>query len=134
MKSEEDIKEIQRLYKEGTPVRELARCYHVDVNTIRSQCGDVIGEPIKRLERAEILHLLYVNRYPDGQFTNIESLWMAVGEETGTYPRLSKMTRMRFGQVITNCLNDLGWERTGTNTRAYTFSKPKENKTVMLEW
>ena len=128
-----DIKEIQRLYIDGTPIRELARCYGVDANTIRYQCRGVIGEPIRRLERAEILHLIYV-RNPLEQHANLDSLWHTVEEESLTYPRLSRMTRMRFAQVITQCLKEIGWNRSGNNSRAYTFSKPEDPKPVMIEW
>ena len=131
--SEDDIREIQRLYTEGTPIRELARCYNVDANTIRYQCRGVVGEPIKRLERAEILHLIYV-RNPLTHHANIDSLWITVDDDRRFYPRLSRMTRMRFAQVISQMLNELGWERSSANSRAYTYSKPELPVPVMIEW
>ena len=131
--SKDDIKEIQRLYIDGTPLRELARCYDVDISSIRHHCKSVLGEPVRRLERAEILHLIYVKN-PLEQHANIDSLWIVVCENKEIYPRLSRMTRMRFAQVLTQCLKDLGWERSGQSSRCYTFSKPAENKEVMLAW
>lgn len=131
--SPDDIREIQRLFVDGTPIRELARCYNVDANSIRYQCRGVIGEPIRRLERAEILHLVYV-RNPLEQHANIDSLWHTVEEERSTYPRLSRMTRMRFAQVLSECLKDIGWQRSGNSSRAYTFCKPAECNPVMIEW
>lgn len=130
---ESDIKEIQRLFIEGTSSRELARCYGVDANTIRYHCQSVIDEPIRRLEMAEIIYLVYVQK-PLGQYINIEDMWQMVEENKEPYPRLSRMTRMRFAQVFTRCLNSLGWERFGNNSRSYTFSKPGKEKPVLIEW
>lgn len=131
--TKDDIREIQRLFVDGTPLRELARCYNVDVATISYHCKSVIGEPVRRLERAEILHLVYVKN-PLESYANIDGLHMEVKERPDTYPRLSRMTRMRFAQVLSQCLNELGWERSGNSSRCYTFSKPAENKAVTIEW
>lgn len=131
--TDDEVREIQRLYIDGTPVRELARCYGVDDGTIRHHCRGVIGEPIRRLERAEIMYLLYV-KYPLERHANIDALWRTVSEMKSFYPRLSRMTRMRFGQVVTQTLNELGWERSGQSSRCYTFCRPVESRPVTLEW
>lgn len=131
--TKDDIREIQRLFVDGTPIRELARCYSMDANTIRYHCSGVIGEPVRRLERAELLHLIYVKN-PMEQYANVGGLHLEVKESPDTYPRLSRMTRMRFAQVLSQCLNELGWTRNGNSSRCYTFSKPEDPKPVMIEW
>lgn len=131
--SETDIKEIQRLYLDGTPGRELAKCYGVDEKTIRYHCRPVTGEPVRRLEQAEIVYLIYV-RHPASQYLNIDGLWQAVRDDKQTFPRLSRMTRMRFGQVVSQCLNRLGWERNAQNARCYTYYKSETSAPVTMEW